>query len=180
MVFVVSIIIAAVMSSNAAFIGFILSGPALVGFSVYLLDVVENDKSKGDQLELLLAGVKNNFANALIAFILQMIFVFLWSLLFLIPGIIKALAYSQVFYVLAEDPSLSPTEALSKSQELMRGHKMRLFWLSLTFIGWFILGILTFGIGLIFVIPYYQTTMAYFYVDLRGEKVKKVELLEDF
>jgi uncharacterized membrane protein len=180
MVFVVSLIVAAVMSSNAAFIGLILTGPALVGFAVYLLDVVENEQSKGDKFELLLAGVKNNFANALVAFILQSIFVFLWSLLFIIPGIIKALAYSQVFYLLAEDPSLSPTEALSKSQDLMRGHKMRLFWLGLSFLGWFLLGILTFGVGLIFVLPYYQTTLAYFYLDVRGEKPKQAELLEDF
>jgi len=179
MVLVVSIIMTAIMSSSVAAVGLILTGPALVGFAAYLLDVVQTE-SKGEDFELLLNGVKKNFANSLITFILQSLFIFLWSLLFIIPGIIKAFAYSQAFYLLAEDPSLTPTEALKKSQELMRGHKMRLLWLNITFIGWFLLGMLAFGVGLVFVLPYYQTTLAYFYLDIRGDKPKKVELLEDF
>jgi uncharacterized membrane protein len=178
MVLVVTLIVGAVMGSNVAAVGLILSGPVLVGQASYLLDLWRTD-SKGDRFEILVNGFKDNVANNIVAFILRSIFVFLWTLLFVIPGIIKALAYSQTFYLLADHPELSATEAIQKSQDLMRGHKGRLFWLNLSFIGWYLLGALALGVGTIFVIPYHQMALANFYVELTGTKKPKPVLLED-
>ena len=107
-----------------------------------------------------------------------MVFVFLWSLLFFIPGIIKALAYSMYPYIIADNPEIDAMEALRQSEEMMRGNKTRLLALFVSFIGWFILCIFTAGIGLFFLMPYIQTSVANFYVDLRGPKVKYAEFTE--
>ena len=95
------------------------------------------------------------------------VFTFLWSLLLVIPGIIKAYAYSMSFYILADNPELTASEALAKSQSLMRGHKMELFILELSFIGWFFLIGLTFGLAAIYVAPYMEATMANFYNSIK-------------
>lgn len=93
----------------------------------------------------------------------------LWSLLFLIPGIIKKYSYSMTPYILHEYPELSASEAIHRSRMMMRGHKFDLFWLQLSFIGWFILSILTAGIGFLWLAPYYQTAQAAFYEEVKSE-----------
>lgn len=178
MVLVVTLIIGAVMGSNVAIVGLILTGPALVGQAAYLLNLWRTD-SKGDDFEVLFKGIKDNVTNNIVAFILRTIFVFLWTLLLIIPGIIKALAYSQTFYLLADHPELQAMEAIEKSQQLMRGHKGRLLWLNLSFIGWYLLGALAFGVGAIFVVPYHQMALANFYLELTGTKKPKTVLLAD-
>ena len=84
-----------------------------------------------------------NFVNTFFAGFLSTIFTFLWSLLFVIPGIVKALAYSQVYYILCDHPEYTGREAIDASQEMMRGHKGELFVLQLSFFGWFLLSFLT-------------------------------------
>lgn len=96
------------------------------------------------------------------------IFTFLWSLLLIIPGIIKAYSYSMTPYILIDNPELSVREAIRKSQRMMVGQKFNLFYLQLSFIGWFFLACLTGGIGFLWVIPYYQTSQAVFYQNLRN------------
>jgi len=101
----------------------------------------------------------------------MVVYIIGWSLLFLIPGIIKAFAYSQTFFIL-QDPEfkdLTGDEAITKSREMMNGHKMEFFILSLSFIGWYILVGLTFGILLLYVAPYVQQTMAQYYLKLKSE-----------
>ena len=107
-----------------------------------------------------------------------MVFIFLWSLLFVIPGIIKALAYSMHPYIIADNPTIDAMEALRQSEEMMRGNKTRLLALYLSFIGWFILSAFTFGIGFFFLMPYVQTSVTNFYVDLRGPRVTYAEFSE--
>ena len=85
----------------------------------------------------------------------------------IIPGIIKAIAYSQLFYILAEDPDISAQDALRKSEAMMYGHKWQYFWLVLSFIGWSILCILTLGIGYLWLIPYMNVSFANFYMDVK-------------
>ena len=94
------------------------------------------------------------------------LFTGLWSLLFYIPGIIKAISYSQAMYIAAENPEIGALEAINRSKALMNGHKMELFMLMLSFIGWIILGAFTFGLLYIWLLPYMQTTMALFYKNL--------------
>ena len=147
----------------------VVVGPLTVGLSYYLINIVETD-SKGDQFELLIEGFKKSLATSIIANLLVMIFTFLWFLLFIIPGIIKSLAYSMTPYIIADNPDIEPMDAIDKSREMMHGNKMRLFFLYFSFIGWFLLSALTLGVGFIFLMPYIQTTVANFYVELRGSK----------
>lgn len=99
------------------------------------------------------------------------LFTFLWSLLLFVPGIIKACAYSQTMYILADDPSIGAIEAISRSKEMMEGHKMEYFVMCLSFFGWAILGAFTLGILYIWLIPYMETTYANFHRSLQGEYI---------
>ena len=96
------------------------------------------------------------------------IFEILWSMLFVIPGIIKSIAYSMTFYIIAENPDISATDAIKKSQEIMQGHKMEYFILQLSFIPWLILTSFTFGLAGIYVLPYMAATRANFYKSISG------------
>ena len=87
-------------------------------------------------------------------------FVFLWSLLLVIPGIIKIFSYAAAPFILADNPELTAREALSESKRIMDGHKFDLFVLQLSFFWWYILSAITFGIAYIYVVPYFQATMA--------------------
>lgn len=98
------------------------------------------------------------------------IFTFLWSLLLLIPGIIKALAYSQTFMILKDHPEYSVFEAITESRRRMKGYKWKFFLLNLSFIGWGILCLLTLGIGFLWLTPYVYTSNATFYQKLIAEK----------
>ena len=94
---------------------------------------------------------------------------FLWSILFIIPGIIAAYRYSAATYILVDSPEISALDAINRSKELMKGHKMERFVLDLTFLGWAILCVITCGIGFIWLTPYRQATIANFYRNLIGE-----------
>lgn len=176
MVLVVTLIVTAVpAATSVAVVGFILAGPLLVGQAIYLIDMIESG-SDGKKIELVIEGFKRSFVNSFLAVLLTGIFTFLWSLLFIIPGIIKSLAYAMTPYIIAENPEIDAMKAIDMSQEMMRGHKMELFMLHLSFIGWYLLGIITFGVGMFFLMPYVQTSVANFYLELRGKKVVTAEL----
>ena len=116
----------------------------------------------------------SQFRNVISAFctnFLAGLLVFLWSLLLIVPGIIKACAYSQALYILADDPALGSWEAIRRSKEMMQGHKMEYFLLCMSFYGWALLGVFTFGILYIWLIPYMQATYANYYKSLKGEAV---------
>lgn len=99
--------------------------------------------------------------------IITEIFVFLWSLLLVIPGIIKMYAYSMAPYILADNPELTAREALSRSKEIMNGHKFDLFVLQLSFFWWNLLAVITLGIGYIYVVPYMSATVVNFYNSIK-------------
>ena len=99
----------------------------------------------------------------------QMVLIILWSLLFLIPGIVKSFSYAMSKYILEEYPELSTTEAIHRSRMMMRGHKFDLFWLYLSFIGWGLLCIFTFGIGVLWLVPYMETAEAAFYEEVKRD-----------
>jgi uncharacterized membrane protein len=166
-IFVILLIITGVLSaSNVALIGFIITGPVMVGFSFYLLQLFRQT-IRADKLEHLLIGFKEGFVSHIITYIVVTVLIFLWSLLLIIPGIIKAIAYSQVGFILAENRNLEYKEAIERSESMMQGHKMRYFELVISFIGWYLLSILTFGIGLIFLAPYIEMTFVCFYEDIK-------------
>jgi|SRR3989344_4697814 len=144
---------------------FLINGPMLLGLSVFSLSLSRRQETTVSQL---FVGF-NEFKRAFSAYFFMMLSIILWSLLLIIPGIIAALSYSQTFYILAEDKSVSARDAIKKSKEMMRGNKKKLFFLSLRFLGWFLLGILTLGIGFLWLMPYFQVTMALFYDDISGK-----------
>jgi len=110
----------------------------------------------------------NQFGKAFVLNLLIGVFTFLWSLLFFIPGIIKGISYSMAFYILAENPGMSAAEALNESKQIMNGHKMDYFILQMSFIGWALLGAITFGLAYIYVVPYITTSQMNFYHAIKG------------
>ena len=101
--------------------------------------------------------------------LLMCIFITLWSLLLVIPGIIKSFSYAMTPYILKDYPELSANQAINLSRKMMKGHKFDLFWLYLSFIGWMILNLFTFGIGSFWLIPYMYTAQAAFYQDDKNQ-----------
>jgi uncharacterized membrane protein len=99
-------------------------------------------------------------------YVLATIYTFLWTLLLIVPGIIKSFAYSQVYFILKDNPTISANEAITQSRKLMFGYKWKYFLLQLSFIGWGILSTITLGIGFIWLVPYITASLAAFYDQL--------------
>lgn len=139
---------------------------ALIPFSVafywFFLSLSRSETLNISQLFTIYADWKNAL-NLIGATIVVSIFVFLWSLLLIIPGIIKSISYSQVFFLLRDHPEFSITEAITESRKIMNGYKWKYFLLNLSFIGWGILSIISLGIGFLWLIPYISTSLATFY-----------------
>lgn len=142
----------------------LLTLPMSYALSVAFLNVSRTQCNP--QLESMFTVYRDNFLKAFLVPLLQGLFVFLWSLLFFIPGVIMAYAYSMAIYVANDNPELSAMDAIRKSRELMDGHKWDLFVLDLSFIGWIFLCLLTFGIGFFFLAPYIEMAHVEFYREL--------------
>ena len=171
------IVISGAASSNP-FLGLLIGGPLAISFSYFFLSLSRNKTVEiGDMLK----GFDKNFLNSVLAMVLITIYVLLWAVLLIIPGIIAALSYSQAFFILVENPGMSASDAIAKSKAMMEGYKWKYFCLGLRFIGWAILSVFTFGIGFIFLAPYIQVTFAKFYDDIKGghTHVKPEEKHED-
>lgn len=120
----------------------------------------------------LFSGFRNSYINGVGAMFVTELFIGLWSLLLIIPGIVKALQYSMVQYILADNPAIPGSRAREISRIMTNGEKGAIFVLMLSFLGWFILGAICFGVGLLFVIPYYEATMAELYIFLRDRAIQ--------
>ena len=107
-----------------------------------------------------------NAANAILTQLLMTIYLVLWALL-IIPFYIKRYSYALSTYIIHDDPSISANQAITMSRRLMNGYKFKLFCLDLSFIGWFFIVILTFGLGSVYVIPYYQMARYEFYLEVK-------------
>ena len=155
-------------SGSASFLWTVLCFPLLWGFAVFFLNIIREKKIDWDSI---FDGYKNGEWKRIGGtYLLYYIYVILWMLLLIIPGIIKALSYSMTPFILQDDPTISGNAAIEKSMRMMDGHKMDLFWLFLSFIGWIILSIMTFGIGFILLEPYINTSVAHFYEDLKEQQ----------
>lgn len=106
---------------------------------------------------------------------LRAVYTLLWSLLLIIPGIVKACSYAMTPYILYDNPKLQGNAAIELSMRMMRGHKMKLCVLYLSFIGWFLLCILTLGIGFLWLKPYVQASKAAFYEDVKEEYLNMIQ-----
>jgi len=150
-------------------VSLIISGPFSLGLAIFSLAISRNQEAR---LEQIFQGF-NNFGTALGTYLLMVLFILLWMLLLIIPGIIAALSYSMTFYILADDKSIGAMEAIDKSKQMMYGYKWKLFCLGLRFIGWALLCILTLGIGFLWLFPYIQVSVAKFYDDVKANPIPK-------
>ena len=143
----------------------LLSGPLTLGIYGILLTIHRGGEVSYNNL---FEGFRN-FLSPFLAFLLTSIFTFLWTLLFIVPGIMAALRYSQTFYILKDNPGMDGNEAIQKSKAMMDGHKGELFTLWLSFIGWYLLCVITLGIACIWVVPYVSMSLAGYYDWLKKE-----------
>jgi len=159
-----NLVVGSASASSSYGVGLVLTGPLTLGLANYELKLLRNEESNtGD----LFKGFKN-FGRAVVLFLLEFIYLCLWTLLFIIPGIIKSYSYAMSFYILKDNPEMEAKEAITKSREMMKGHKWELFVLQLSFIGWILLTMLTFGIlGVFFVGPWMNLTYAKFYESIK-------------
>lgn len=148
-----------------AVIYFILGSIIEIGYMRYNLDLV--DRQKEPELGSLF-GYFRFWKTTAAARLLQGLYVFLWTLLFIIPGIVAGYSYAMTSYILAENPELTASEAIEASKQMMTGNRWRLFCLQFSFIGWDILSALTFGIGGLWLTPYKQAATAAFYREVSG------------
>lgn len=150
--------------------------PLMIGFYMVFLNGTYGDQPK---VSTLFEGYKKEYlGKSIILFLLVAIFTCLWSLLLVIPGIIMAFAYSMSWFVLAENPNMTAREAIRESKEIMNGHKMDFFVLSLSFIPWILLVYVTLGIASIYVLPYMQLTITNFYHNIKRQSAPVVEVVE--
>lgn len=169
---VVATLVYGVISGVLSFIPFVswiatllVSLPLAYGFTVMLLNVVRGSDVKLDTMG---EGFKD-YGRILGTMLLSSVYQFLWMLLLIVPGIIKGYSYALTPYLLKDHPELKFNAAIEESMRLMSGNKMRLFLLDLSFIGWFLLGLITFGIAFLWITPYWNTARAAFYEDLMSD-----------
>ncbi len=165
MVFILFVLLAVVLSSSG--IGMIFSGLLAFGYAICSLELIKTKKVK---LGAFFGGMFKRFFKRWGAGLLIELYTFLWSLLFLIPGLIKYYAYAMTPYIMAEKPDMGINDAITRSRQIMKGHKWQLFLLDLSFIGWMLLSILTLGIALVYVWPYYNAAKAAFYKEIKSRK----------
>ena len=169
--FLYMLIVAIVGSPHkiGSLLSFLISGPMMLGLATFSLAYARKQEANISQL---FVGF-NEFGRALLAYFLMVLFILLWALLLIVPGIIAALSYSQMFFILAEDKTIKAGNAMKKSKMMMNGNKKKLFYLSLRFLGWALLSVLTLGIGFLWLFPYIQITMAKFYDDIKSSSQKE-------
>lgn len=114
-----------------------------------------------------------NYSKIVITMLLKAIYNFLWFLLLIIPGIVKYYAYSMVPFILADNPGIGHNKAIELSKQMTYGHKFDMFVLDLSFLGWYILGLMAFVIGTLFVLPYHDATKAELYLVLRQNALEQ-------
>jgi len=145
---------------------FIIGGTIELGFAAYLLK--QHNKAIFELRDLF--SQFDRFGQGFAQKFLRGLYVALWSLLFVIPGIVKSYAYAMTPFIMAENPDMSASDAIAASVELMDGHKGELFTLDLTFFGWSILAALSCNIGNLALNPYKNAARAAFYKDLTAGK----------
>ena len=140
-----------------------VTSPITVGVSNYFIKNTDSKPAFADAF----SGFKVKYGRNVGTMLLVGIKTVLWTFLFIIPGIIKSFEYAIIPCILADDPEISSKEAFKKAKEMMKGNKWRLFKLEFSFIGWFLLCVLTLGLGTFFLIPYINAACAEFYVELK-------------
>ncbi|MGN1347962.1 MAG: DUF975 family protein [Acutalibacteraceae bacterium] len=147
------------------FVTMVVSGPLAYGAAKLFLKQARDNEPM--VIEDVFCGFKEDFKELFLIHFISSIKASLWGLLFIVPGIVKGLAYSMSYYIKADNPDYSWRECLSESEKIMNGHKGEFFVLQLSFIGWDIVGFICCGIGMYWVMSYENATAAHFYESIK-------------
>ena len=142
----------------------VLCLPLSWGLAVYFLNLIRNENIDYGRL----FDGYHDFLRILLAQFCVGLCVLIGFIFLFVPGIIIGLMLSQTSFILKDDQQIGFLDAMKKSKDMMKGHKSELFWLTLSFIGWFILSCLTLGLGFLLLVPYWYSTAAHFYEDLKS------------
>ena len=164
------VLIVAVVSSIAGSIvpalgALIVSGP--LSYALTYIFIKQARDNQDMDFKDLTRGFTDCFGDSFLIALMTAIFTALWSLLFVIPGIIKAYSYSMAYYIKCDHPEYNWRQCINESMRIMNGHKMELFVLDLSFIGWYIVGSLVLGVGTLWVMPYHQAAYTHFYLSIK-------------
>lgn len=151
----------------------LITGPMTLGYAMFAIAIFRKRETSPAEV---FYGFER-FGKAFGLYIVMSIFIFLWMLLLVIPGIIAAFRYSMSFYILADHPEMGIMEAINESKRIMRGNKWKFFCLNLSFIGWGVLCLFTMGIGFLWLGPYMEVTMIAFY-DIANGSLRSVRSIE--
>ncbi len=161
-VLVLMVLITAVL--DLTYVGALLSGLVMFGSAAFYLELVKTKKAK---VGAFFGGMFKKFFKRWGATLLISLYTCLWTLLFIIPGLVKSYSYAMTPYIMMEKPDMGINDAITKSRQMMKGHKWKLFCLDLSFTGWMLLSIVTLGIALVYVWPYYSAARAQFYKEVK-------------
>ncbi|MEE1180662.1 MAG: DUF975 family protein [Treponema sp.] len=151
---------------------FVYGSSAIAFTNIFILLYLSNDK-------ITFSDFVNGFSDFLKGFLGMLwmsLWIFLWSLLFVIPGFIKAFAYSQIFFILSDNPKIGVIKAMNISKVITQGHKADIFCLAFSFIGWYFLGIITGSVLFVWIIPYEMATFTNAYYYLKQEAIRTGKL----
>ena len=157
-----------VAAGSIPFAGLLVVCPLEFGFMLCFLRLIRGEDSSemvGDQF-----SVFSKYGRTLGTSLLMTLYILLWCLLFVIPGIIMSYAYAMTPYIMNDRPDLDASDCIHESRVMMKGYKWKLFCLDLSFIGWALLCILTLGIGLLWLQPYIEASHAKFYEELKARR----------
>ena len=162
-------------SSLYSILTILISGMMEMAFICYFFNFISTKSET--KFEYFISSL-NRWKDGILGTLWFSLWVFLWSLLFLIPGIVKAYSYKFTLYILAENPGISVRQAMNISKELTKGHKADLFVLDLSFIGWGFLCLLTLGIGFLWLTPYMYTATIHAYQDIKQSALDSGKITE--
>ena len=156
---------AALIPLAGQIIGILIAGPLAVGGAYFALNIVRDQVAQTDDLFF---SFNNNLSNSILAYLLVVAFALIGFVLLIIPGVIVALALSQTWFILAENPSMDSYDAIMRSRKMMDGFKFKLFKIQLRLLGLGLLCLLTLGIGFLWLIPYQYVVYAKFYEEVKA------------
>ena len=165
---VVVVLIAGAILGISSVVSLVFVGFVSLALNMYFKTLVREGKAS---VESVFGVFKNDLGTTLLLGIMQTVFIALWSLLFVIPGIVKYYAYSMAFYLKSEHTDWDWRRCLDESERLTQGHKTDLFILDLSFIGWYFVGGLVFGVGTLWVQAYHQTARMNYFEEITAVRV---------
>jgi uncharacterized membrane protein len=160
----VVVVIYMLISGVSSVVSWLIMGPLTLGYTAFFMKIARREDP---DMEVLFKGI-NHFLESFLAYIFMSVFVALWSLLLIVPGIIAAISYSLTYFIMNDKPGISALDAITKSKIMMQGSKSKLFILYVSYLPWFILVGLTLGIAGLWVIPRVQTAVSLFYEDIKA------------